>query len=265
MSETFAMVDPEIFAAVQEMIEKDSAVKEEIRNALRKLDKEVRKITSILSRVHIVPAEHVPKLTDSVNDGFKQVRDEIEGLVEIVKDYPYYKYNGLWTRDLQNTVFLVLLHGWLERSYGIAGSENSLLTIDEVGAVLGVPVNLKTEDKFHLTIEEYLHAVISLVEELTRLTTNAVTQRDFLRPQMINRFVKDIHSSFQVLNLKNDSLRRRSDSLKYSVKKVEDVNYDLILRNLIQITENKTAGAGESKTTSAPEAGMEENVLRAGA
>lgn len=28
MSETFAMVDPEIFAAVQEMIEKDSLVKE---------------------------------------------------------------------------------------------------------------------------------------------------------------------------------------------------------------------------------------------
>lgn len=28
MSETFAMVDPEIFAAVQEMIEKDSTVKE---------------------------------------------------------------------------------------------------------------------------------------------------------------------------------------------------------------------------------------------
>lgn len=28
MSEAFAMVDPEIFAAVQEMIEKDSAVKE---------------------------------------------------------------------------------------------------------------------------------------------------------------------------------------------------------------------------------------------
>lgn len=29
-----------------------------------------------------------------------------------------------------------------------------------------VPVNLKTEDKFHLTVEEYLHAVITLVEEL---------------------------------------------------------------------------------------------------
>lgn len=35
------------------------------------------------------------------------------------------------------------------------------------GALIGlVPVNLKTEDKFHITIEEYLHAVITLVEEL---------------------------------------------------------------------------------------------------
>jgi len=40
------------------------------------------------------------------------------------------------------------------------------LTIEEVGGILGIPVNLKTEDKFHLTIEEYLHAVLSLVEEL---------------------------------------------------------------------------------------------------
>ncbi|KAH0611108.1 uncharacterized protein H6S33_011535 [Morchella sextelata] len=233
MSETFASVDPEIFAKVQEQIEKDSEIKEKIREALRNLDKEVRKINSTLSRIHIVPAEHVLKLTDSVEDAFKQVAVEIGGLVEIVKDYPYYKYNGLWTRDLQNTAFLVLLHGWLKRSYGTAESGNSLLSIDEVGAVLGVPVNLKTEDRFHLTIEEYLHAVISLVDELTRLTTNAVTQRDFLRPLMINRFVKDIHSSFQVLNLKNDSLRRRSDSLKYSVKKVEDVSYDLMLRGLL--------------------------------
>lgn len=29
-----------------------------------------------------------------------------------------------------------------------------------------VPVNLKTEDRFHLAIEEYLHAVISLADEL---------------------------------------------------------------------------------------------------
>lgn len=47
--------------------------------------------------------------------------------------------------------------------------------------------------------------------------TNAVTQRDFSRPMAISTFVKDVHAAFQVLNLKNDSLRRRGDGLKYHV------------------------------------------------
>lgn len=38
-----------------------------------------------------------------------------------------------------------------------------------------VPVNLKTEDRFHLTIEEYLHAVISLVDELVLFPTESPT------------------------------------------------------------------------------------------
>ena len=29
-----------------------------------------------------------------------------------------------------------------------------------------VPVNLKDRDAFHLTIEEYLHSLINLIEEL---------------------------------------------------------------------------------------------------
>jgi hypothetical protein len=45
--------------------------------------------------------------------------------------------------------------------------------------------------------------------------------------------VKDLHAGFQILNLKNDSLRRRSDSIKYNVKKIEDIVYDLSLRNLV--------------------------------
>lgn len=49
----------------------------------------------------------------------------------------------------------------------------------------------------------------------------------------ISQFVKDIHAGFQILNLKNDSLRKRSDAIKYSVKKIEDIVYDLSLRNLV--------------------------------
>ncbi len=96
-----------------------------------------------------------------------------------------------------------------------------------------VPVSLKEEDRFHLTVEEYLQSLTSLIEELARLAVNSVTLGDYQRPLVISQFVKELHAGFQILNLKNDSLRRRSDSIKYSVKKIEDVVYDLSLRNLV--------------------------------
>ena len=62
-------------------------------------------------------------------------------------------------------------------------------------------------------------------------------------------FVKELHAGFQLLNLKNDSLRKRFDSIKvcviwynsgklhwqdhqYDVKKIEEVVYDIALRGL---------------------------------
>ncbi len=110
---------------------------------------------------------------------------------------------------------------------------NTLITLTETGDFLHVPVNLKDTDAFHITIEDYLLALTTTIEELARLAPNAVTLGDFARPLQISRFVKDVHAGFQLLNLKNDSLRRKSDGIKYNVKKVEDVVYDLSLRGLL--------------------------------
>lgn len=131
-------------------------------------------------------------------------------------------------------MFSVELCAWLGglEQYKAEGS-TPFMTIEEVGSFLDVPVNLKNEDAFHITIQEYLLALISLVEELSRLAVNSVTLGDYSRPVQIGNFIKDLFAGFQLLNLKNDILRRRSDGLKYSVKKVEDVVYDLSLRNLI--------------------------------
>lgn len=102
--------------------------------------------------------------------------------------------------------------------------------------VTAVPTNVKDRDTFHLTIEEYLHALVSLTDELARLARNSVTLGDFQRPLQISQFIKDVHAGFQILNLKNDSLRKRSDGIKYKVKEVEDVVYDLSLRGLLPKT-----------------------------
>ena len=80
-----------------------------------------------------------------------------------------------------------------------------------------MPVNLKDRDAFHLTIEDYLLALTNTIEEIARLAPNSVTLDDYSRPTQISKFIKDIHAGFQLLNLKNDTLRRRSDTIKYSV------------------------------------------------
>lgn len=48
----------------------------------------------------------------------------------------------------------------------------------------------------------------------------------------IAKFVAELDSGFRLLNLKNDSLRKRFDGLKYDLKKVEEVVYDLSIRGL---------------------------------
>lgn len=91
--------------------------------------------------------------------------------------------NALFTsRQVEGLLFW----GWLG-GYKYEGGDiksGRLLTIEELGEILksmhrhsvesiqlihhAVPVNLKERDEFHLTLEEYLQSLISLVEELVR-------------------------------------------------------------------------------------------------
>ncbi|MCJ1476966.1 hypothetical protein MMC13_005636 [Lambiella insularis] len=236
-SGSFDMVDPAIFEHLQTKIDEDSQIREELRSILQVLEKEGGRATqSILSRAHSTPTAQ--RMSPHRKKGPSTTKKSNK-LVGVANKHPYYKYNGSWTKDVQNTCFEILLCGWLG---GMAngtgqGRVGRLLTIEEIGQVLSVPVNLKDRDAFHLSIEEYLHSLISLIDELARLAVNSVTLGDYKKPLQISQFIKDIHAGFQLLNLKNDALRRRSDSIKYSVKKVEDVVYDLSLRNLVPPTE----------------------------
>ena len=53
-------------------------------------------------------------------------------------------------------------------------------------------------------------------------------------PGRIQRFVSDLYAGFRLLNLKNDFLRKRYDSIKYDLKKIEEVVYDISIRKLAQ-------------------------------
>ena len=66
----------------------------------------------------------------------------------------------------------------------------------------------------------------------SRLAVNSVILGDYHRPFAISKFLSDVSAGFRLLNLKNDGLRKKFDSLKYDLKKVEEVVYDISIRGL---------------------------------
>ncbi|OCK75689.1 Translin [Lepidopterella palustris CBS 459.81] len=235
MAERYGMVNPAIFEDLQARVDEDTTVRDELRDIIQTLEKQSRSVQFVLSRAHSTLASAIPEVVTAAEGSIENEVETILKLSQAASKLPYYKWNAMWSRQIQDAAFGILFCGWLG-GYTPKGSEakpGRLLTIEEVGEIMKIPVNLKGVDSFHLTIEEYLQALISLVDELARLARNSVTLGDYRRPLLISQFIKDLHAGFQILNLKNDALRRRSDGIKYRVKEVEDVVYDLSLRNLV--------------------------------
>ncbi|KAI1092622.1 Translin [Rostrohypoxylon terebratum] len=229
-------IDPSIIAYLKAHGEEELEVGDKLHHIVAGLNRHTSTCQGFLSRIHSTPSSRLPPLLEQVeNDGIKPEIQSIKELAQFTSEFPYYKYNSKWSRSVQNVVATILLTGWL----GGLGTEarpgelGRLLSLEEVGHILEVPVNLKDRDAFHVTVEEYILALTDITEELSRLAMNSVTMGDIDLTVRISSFIKDLFAGFQLLNLKNDVVRRRVDSVKYHVKKVEDVIYDLSLRNLI--------------------------------
>ncbi|TFB07740.1 Translin [Trichoderma ghanense] len=261
------LLDPSIFASLEAKLEEETQIRDTLAQLVQRLDRSVATAQGLLSRVHSTPRSRYPQLVAQVEAAVKDEAAIISELDKVASQHPYYKYNYKWTRSVQHAIGTAIYCAWLggfppkapesEQASEAAASSSSasskeaeigrLLTLEEVGAIFSVPTNLKSRDAFHLTIEEYLLSLADLTSDLARLATNAVTLGDFQLPLTISAFVKDLFAGFQLLNLKNDIIRKRADGVKYEVKRVEDVVYDLSLRGLIQ-RPGAAAGAGGADT-----------------
>uniref|UniRef100_A0A0N5AM42 Translin n=1 Tax=Syphacia muris TaxID=451379 RepID=A0A0N5AM42_9BILA len=105
-----------------------------------------------------------------------------------------------------------------------------LISLAAVADTIGICSDGK--EGFHLDLEDYLFGILLLVTELSRFIVNAVAAGDNRRPFQVADFVRSIDANFRLLNLKNDSLRRKFDTLKYDLQKCDQVVYDLSIRGL---------------------------------
>ena len=96
--------------------------------------------------------------------------------------------------------------------------------------------NKKIPTKASLKVdnENYLMGLCDLTGELVRKAVNEVIGKKFNRALEIKNLVEEIYGEFLKFNLRNSELRRKSDQIKWNLKKLEDVVFELKLKGKLQ-------------------------------
>ncbi len=95
-------------------------------------------------------------------------------------------------------------------------------------AVKGAPI--PTRKELGVETEEYLMGICDLTGELVRKAVRDVIKGDYGRAAEIHELVDEIYGEFLQFDLRNGELRKKSDAIKYNLKRLEEVIYDLKLR-----------------------------------
>ncbi|CAO1367263.1 unnamed protein product [Diamesa tonsa] len=230
-----------MFAKFNVYLDSEQEIREKIREIMRQVDAESKEAISALQVIH-VDISGVSKACQDARGVFAKCNLLYKKLDEVVPQGQYYRYFDHWNFITQRLVFLIALVIYLEAGFlvqrdtaaEILGSKYKSIIRSLLTNFILILVATKQQDGFFLDLETFLMGVLQMVSELSRFAINSVTLGDYSRVLSLQKFVADLNSGFRLLNLKNDNLRKRFDSLKYDVKKIEEIVYDLSIRGLIK-------------------------------
>ncbi|XP_043224643.1 translin-like isoform X2 [Amphibalanus amphitrite] len=214
----------DVFLQYSAYMEDEQSLREEIRSQVRELEQTAREMTTLLQSVHQQDGiQNIPAICEKAKGLYPTIKEHYAALSKKVpKDQYYSRFHDHWRFVTQRMAFVAALLVYLETE--------QLATQQMVADAIGVALN--KEDGFILDLEDYLAGLLMLSSELSRFVVNSVTAGDYLRPFRVAQFLSELSAGFRLLNLKNDNLRKRFDGLKYDLKKVEEVVYDLSIRGL---------------------------------
>lgn len=213
----------DIFVAYQTHLDLDQELRDEIRDVVKTIDVKLREIITVLQVIHKEGGS--AQVQEACVKGKTLLADVREGYAKLaakVETLSYHRFNDHWKFISQRATFLISLIHYLEKG--------TLVTLEQVTETLGIKSSMS--EGFHLELDDYLIGVLQLASELSRFAINAVIYGDYARPLHISTFVAELSAGFSVLTMKNDYLRKRYDALKYDIKKIEEVVYDLSIRGL---------------------------------
>ena len=84
-----------------------------------------------------------------------------------------------------------------------------------------------TRKQVGVSTESYLAGLCDLTGELVRRAVNDVIRKRFDDAADIKELVDEIYGAFLQFNLRGGELRKKFDQIKWNLKKLEDVMYDI--------------------------------------
>jgi predicted translin family RNA/ssDNA-binding protein len=90
---------------------------------------------------------------------------------------------------------------------------------------------LVTQKESEIDENNYLLGLCDLTGELMRKAVQSVINEDPEKVVHIRQMISDLYDEFLQMDLPNSELRKKADSIKWNLHKVEDIIYDLKIRN----------------------------------
>ncbi|MEW6063122.1 MAG: hypothetical protein AB1571_02010 [Nanoarchaeota archaeon] len=92
---------------------------------------------------------------------------------------------------------------------------------------------IPSAQELKIDIEPYLLGLFDLTGELVRKAVNDVIKKKFKDVNRIKKLVEEIYGEVLKLDLRNGELRKKSDAIKWNLKKLEDIVFSINVKEMI--------------------------------
>ena len=189
------------------MINKDEFVG--IRKDLKDFE-EKREDTIRKSRDIIMLSKQI--IYSTQRNELKKAEELCEEIRKLVKELPSGNYDtDMETVAVQEYVEAVCFYEFVKNK--------KLLTRKELGVITG----------------DYLLGLCDLTGELVRQAVNAVINKRYDEAIEIKEFVSEIYGEFLQFDLRGGQLRKKADSIKWNLRKLEDLALGISIRSPVEL------------------------------
>jgi predicted translin family RNA/ssDNA-binding protein len=89
---------------------------------------------------------------------------------------------------------------------------------------------LRTHEELLINQDQYIGALADLSGELVRKAASLVIKKKYDDVEEIYEFVSNLYKELLQFNFRNGMLRKKSDSVRWNMTKIEDLLYDIAIK-----------------------------------